>query len=384
VVLRPATARILDREVVLPFPSIRLQYDSKTAATSYTPQRTHVVSEAVFRSILFRECRRADRSNGAFMLLLITMQGVNSPARWRQVVAATSVSRRETDVVGWLEYGRTVGVILPEARVADPSAARRAIEDRVRRELAKQLDAASMSRLSVRVRFNPVWPQVEAESRAAGVLPGGRRWITGVLKRALDVMGSVALLILFAPVLFMVAAIVRLTSAGPIFFRQTRVGLGAKHFTMLKFRTMFANSDHAIHREYVNAFIKASGNGGTTGTLHKMVHDPRITPIGRVLRKTSLDELPQFINVLRGDMSLVGPRPPLPYEVEQYKSWHRRRIIDAKPGITGLWQVVGRSRTTFDEMVRLDLRYARTPSLWTDIKILLATPGAVISGKGAG
>jgi lipopolysaccharide/colanic/teichoic acid biosynthesis glycosyltransferase len=115
----------------------------------------------------------------------------------------------------------------------------------------------------------------------------------------------------------------------------------------------------------------------------RLVDDPRVTPLGRVLRKTSLDELPQLWNVLRGDMSLVGPRPALPYELEQYKPWHRRRVFEAKPGVTGLWQVTGRSRTTFDEMVRLDLQYARRCSLWTDIKILLATPAAVISGRGA-
>ena len=108
-----------------------------------------------------------------------------------------------------------------------------------------------------------------------------------------------------------------------------------------------------------------------------------MTAVGRILRKTSLDELPQLWNVVRGDMSLVGPRPPLQYEVEQYQPWHRRRVLDAKPGITGLWQVSGRSRTTFDDMVRLDLRYAKTSSAWTDIKILLATPAAVIAGKGA-
>jgi len=148
---------------------------------------------------------------------------------------------------------------------------------------------------------------------------------------------------------------------------------------------MFANADHALHRDYVSWFIQTSGQaqaGGHNGVF-KLTHDPRITPIGRLLRKTSLDELPQFLNVLTGEMSLVGPRPPIPYELEQYKPWHCRRVLDAKPGITGLWQVSGRSRTTFDEMVRLDLRYARTRSLWTDIKILLATPRAVISGKGA-
>ena len=120
-----------------------------------------------------------------------------------------------------------------------------------------------------------------------------------------------------------------------------------------------------------------------TGHGVTFVNDPRVTPIGSFLRKTSLDELPQLWNVLCGEMSLVGPRPPLSYEVQQYKPWHYRRVIEAKPGITGLWQVTGRSRTTFDDMVRLDLRYARTHSVWTDVKILLATPRAVFSGKGA-
>jgi lipopolysaccharide/colanic/teichoic acid biosynthesis glycosyltransferase len=132
----------------------------------------------------------------------------------------------------------------------------------------------------------------------------------------------------------------------------------------------------------VSDFISSSDRLDKSGVF-KIVNDPRVTPVGHILRKTSLDELPQFWNVLRGDMSLVGPRPPLAYEVQQYKPWHYRRVLEAKPGITGLWQVTGRSRTTFDDMVRLDLRYARTWSVWTDVKILLATPRAVITGKGA-
>ncbi len=155
---------------------------------------------------------------------------------------------------------------------------------------------------------------------------------------------------------------------------------------MLKFRTMEWGADQRLHHEFVSWFIKAGDQAHSPGNneLFKLTNDQRITPVGRMLRKTSLDELPQLWNVVRGDMSLVGPRPPLPYELAQYKPWHRRRVLEAKPGITGLWQVAGRSRTTFDEMVRLDLRYARRCSLWTDIKILLATPAAVISGKGAG
>jgi lipopolysaccharide/colanic/teichoic acid biosynthesis glycosyltransferase len=182
-----------------------------------------------------------------------------------------------------------------------------------------------------------------------------------------------------------IAAVVKARSRGPVFFGQVRVGQKMKSFKMLKFRTMHLNADDKLHHEYVTQFIKAGASATDTvkAGLFKMTNDPRITPVGHFLRKTSLDELPQLWNVLRGDMSLVGPRPPLPYEVEQYQPWHCRRVVDAKPGITGLWQVTGRSRTTFDEMVRLDLRYARTRSLWTDIKILLATPAAVIAGKGA-
>jgi len=176
-----------------------------------------------------------------------------------------------------------------------------------------------------------------------------------------------------------------LGSSGPVFFQQVRVGQWMKSFKILKFRTMYVNVDEKLHQQYVTWFINSSGEGKPGQTeVFKLTHDPRITPIGRFLRNSSFDELPQLWNVLRGDMSLVGPRPPIPYELEQYQPWHCRRLLDVKPGITGLWQVTGRSRTTFNEMVRLDLRYARTCSLWTDVKILLATPAAVISGKGAG
>ncbi len=190
---------------------------------------------------------------------------------------------------------------------------------------------------------------------------------------------------LLSPLLLLVGVLVKLTSRGKVLFRQVRIGENSKPFTMLKFRTMQSNADHKIHQDFVSSFIKgrAQVHGPGQNGFFKITNDPRVTSIGRFLRSTSLDELPQLWNVLRGDMSLVGPRPPLPYELEQYEPWHRRRVLDAKPGVTGLWQVTGRSRTTFDEMVRLDLRYARTRSLWTDIKILLATPGAALSKKGA-
>jgi exopolysaccharide biosynthesis polyprenyl glycosylphosphotransferase len=205
------------------------------------------------------------------------------------------------------------------------------------------------------------------------------------LKRLLDVLASAIILLLTLPVFLVVAALIKLKSPGPVFFRQSRVGGQGRSFKMLKFRTMHVNNDASMHKQFVSQMIKGAAptGGGSRDTAFKIVNDPRVTSIGRLLRKTSLDELPQLWNVLRGDMSLVGPRPPLAYEVEQYKPWHYRRVLEAKPGITGLWQVSGRSRTTFDDMVRLDLRYAKNPSAWSDIKILLATPRAVISGKGA-
>jgi lipopolysaccharide/colanic/teichoic acid biosynthesis glycosyltransferase len=144
---------------------------------------------------------------------------------------------------------------------------------------------------------------------------------------------------------------------------------------------MKVNNDPAIHKAYVQNLIqkKVDQSNGT----FKIKNDPRITKVGRFIRKTSLDELPQFINVLKGEMSLVGPRPPIPYEFEHYYLWHRRRILEAKPGITGEWQVQGRSRTTFDDMVRMDLHYIRHQSVWLDLKILIKTPFAVVSGDGA-
>ena len=207
------------------------------------------------------------------------------------------------------------------------------------------------------------------------------------IKRIMDIVGSAFALLLFAPVLLAVGIAIKLTSKGPVFFRQKRVGQYGEQFVFLKFRSMYVNNDASVHKEYVKQLIAGSaqsqpGNGNGKG-VYKLTTDPRITRIGAFLRRTSLDELPQFLNVLKGEMSLVGPRPAIAYEVENYDIWHRRRVLEAKPGITGLWQVNGRSRIKFDDMVRLDLRYAKTWSPWMDLKILLRTPVAVVFGDGA-
>jgi lipopolysaccharide/colanic/teichoic acid biosynthesis glycosyltransferase len=206
------------------------------------------------------------------------------------------------------------------------------------------------------------------------------------LKRALDLVGAIAGLLLLSPLLFLTALLIKATSRGPILFKQKRLGYQGEYFTFLKFRTMYNHCENRIHQEYVKRLIHGKNgdinNGSQDQPFYKIKNDPRITPVGRVLRKTSIDELPQLWNVLAGEMSLVGPRPPLPYEVEEYQKWHYRRIMEAKPGITGLWQVSGRNRTTFDEMVRLDLFYARNWSLALDIKILLKTVKVMLTPNG--
>jgi exopolysaccharide biosynthesis polyprenyl glycosylphosphotransferase len=207
------------------------------------------------------------------------------------------------------------------------------------------------------------------------------------LKRVIDIVGSLFGIALFSPIMFFIAIIIKITSKGPVLFRQTRSGYQGKQFTFLKFRSMYFDCKDNIHREFVTKLINGSNdetNMGLEGKpYYKMNNDQRITPFGKFLRKSSLDELPQFFNVLMGQMSLVGPRPPIPYEVENYKTWHKKRILDVKPGITGLWQTKGRSMTTFDEMVRLDLHYAKNWNIWMDIKIMLNTVKAVFSGYGA-
>lgn len=216
------------------------------------------------------------------------------------------------------------------------------------------------------------------------------------VKRLMDVAVAVLLLLLLAPVFVLIACAIKLDSPGPVIFKQERVGrrrrradgtLEETFFTFYKFRSMYSNSDDSIHRAFVKKLIEDGSERKLASlkrdnTIYKMDDDPRITRVGRFIRKTSLDELPQLWNVLAGHMSLVGPRPALPYEVALYKPWHKQRL-DVMPGITGLWQVTARSSVPFDEIIKLDLDYVERQSLLLDLKILALTPVAVISGRGA-
>lgn len=209
----------------------------------------------------------------------------------------------------------------------------------------------------------------------------GLNWIT---KRGFDIAAAAALLAISAPLLLLSGMAIWLFDGRPLLFRQTRIGIRGKEFELLKFRTMRTGITEQVHREYVKHWIVQNGAASEKrngNAVYKLDHDPRITRIGTWLRRFSVDELPQLINVLRGEMSLIGPRPALPYELELYQDWHRHRL-DAPPGITGLWQVSGRNRLSFDEMVQLDIEYVEDWSLYRDLEILVRTLPAMFGGSG--
>ena len=317
--MSPAEARTYVRVGAKRVPHRRRKEHHRTTRHAHRHDTLHVVGEEIFRGVLLRERKRADRSNGAFLLLLLEMNGDGSSAAWRHAMEALTAAKRDTDVLGWFERGRVIGLLLLEAGASDGPVCR-GVEDRVRTELAKRLSPTSMADLAIGVYVHPAPPEgVEKAAEPVEPLLAALRSrddrSTAPLKRGLDVVGSLMLLLVLAPVFLIIAALVKLTSRGPVFFRQIRIGQEAKPFTILKFRTMYFNVDHALHREYTSWFIKASDeakakDSGNNGVF-KLTHDPRITPVGRLLRKTSLDELPQFLNVLTGEMSLVGPRPPI-------------------------------------------------------------------------
>ncbi len=358
---------------------------------------TSIHDERLFKEMVTRERKWTDRSGMVMALLLIGVPNRLSEERTADsdLVANTLLAViSELDILGWLEQSHVLGVIVSEVTLADPTGRCEQLENELRNAVALRGDRELAQQLSITMHLYPEpTPSIEQQVPLPlnlllyPELSMNRRPIRNyqILKRGIDIVLSAILLLLLLPVFAFIAVLVRMSSPGPVFFRQTRVGHLLKPFTMYKFRTMCADADHGVHYHYVSWFITSSDKAEAKDetSFFKLTNDDRITPVGRLLRRTSLDELPQLWNVLIGDMSLVGPRPPLPYELQQYQPWHRRRLLEAVPGITGLWQVVGRSRTTFDEMVRLDLHYARTMSLWSDIKILLATPAAMITGKGA-
>lgn len=356
-----------------------------------------VIGEDTFMSMLYLERRRAERAQKRYVLLLVDVKdAISDKQKIRTVQTITQTLceiTRETDLIGWYVKDHLIGVIATEIGKASSKEVRERISAKFRGAFLQALGQRKASQITVSFHFFPeeredgdlddseknvLYPDLSGKKTSRKLALG--------FKRAIDIAGSAFALILLVPLFGLIALAIKLTSEGPVLFSQERLGHNGKKFKFLKFRSMQKDCDSRIHQEYVSKFIagQVSGqNGNGAAPTFKIQSDPRVTAIGSILRKTSLDELPQLWNVLVGEMSLVGPRPPLAYEFKAYNVWHRRRVLGIKPGITGLWQVEGRSRIQFDEMVRLDLRYARGWSLWLDLKILLRTPAAIVSGNGA-
>jgi lipopolysaccharide/colanic/teichoic acid biosynthesis glycosyltransferase len=350
-----------------------------------------LIQEAAFVQMLRFERRRTERSGKQFMLVLISgedFKAESSGTLVSNLVSALSSTTRETDVLGWYDRDVTLGLLMTEIGVVDSSVINTII-GKISIAVQKAVSPEKYRQLTLTYRVFPHEVSKPSDKEGDSLLypdlsrrqPSHRQ--SCILKRVIDICGSSFAILVFLPAFVIIALLVKLTSNGPVLFCQKRVGRYGREFNFYKFRTMNVDNDPKIHREYVAKLIAGDRDSAQGKGVYKLVNDPRVTPLGRFLRRTSLDELPQFVNVLRNDMSLVGPRPPLPYEFERYKLWHKRRVLELKPGLTGLWQVTGRSRTTFDEMVRMDLRYENIRSLWVDLKILIQTPTAMFSGRGA-
>jgi lipopolysaccharide/colanic/teichoic acid biosynthesis glycosyltransferase len=371
----------------------RRRIDRKSSSRTPTAIAANrgLCGEDEFLRFLYLERRRSERSSRPLCLVLLDGAEIleidTRETAFKQVYETLRASIRETDAIGWYQESCALGILFSDLNCADKPVVN-TLREKVSNAVNGRLPPILASRIPISVHVFPssnnlntkpadltLYPDLPHQARA--------RRTSHVLKRVIDVAGSLCLLCLLGPLLVVVALAIKLTSQGPALFRQSRIGQYAKPFSFLKFRSMCVNNDVAIHKDYVTKLISLGQVASETKPVFKITNDPRVTPVGRFLRKTSIDELPQLWNVLCGQMSLVGPRPPLPYELDCYALWHRRRVLEVKPGITGLWQVTGRSRTTFNEMVRLDLRYAKQWSLWLDIKILLQTPKAVLMGEGA-
>jgi lipopolysaccharide/colanic/teichoic acid biosynthesis glycosyltransferase len=345
--------------------------------------------EPDFLRLLYLERRRSERFGRPLCLVLLEQTGIWDAAACGSALGQISDqlhgSIRETDIIGWYSQNCRLAIMFCDLSSADPAVVN-ALVTKISHAVGLALPPEITKQIKVSVHL---FPNNGADSGAGDLtfypeLPSRRsRRTAQALKRLIDIGGSALLLCLLGPLFALIAAAIKANSTGPILFRQVRVGQRGERFTFLKFRSMYTGSDAAIHREYVTTFISQGAPANGTNGVYKITNDPRVTAVGRFLRRTSLDELPQLWHVLCGDMSLVGPRPPIPYEWDCYSLWHHRRVLEAKPGLTGLWQVRGRSRLNFDDMVRLDLKYARQWSIWLDIKILLQTPRAVLMGEGA-
>lgn len=354
----------------------------------------HPLSAARFEDHLLHERLRAERSGRTIALLQIDCRMCFKREKQQEgsarILEYLCENTRLTDLIGWHKDGEVIGVIITEFGKCTPLQAIDCLRAKIIPILSHPFCLAHTRVPRLTVQFFPedatsgeevvkldltFYPELQTER--------ARTRAKVAVKRIVDIIGSSAALVLLLPVFAVIAVAVRISSRGPALYRQQRVGQFGVDFTMLKFRTMHQNAETAAHEEYVRGFIGGQSAPINGEGLYKLTNDPRVTRLGKFLRRTSLDELPQFLNVLEGSMSLVGPRPPLRYELTFYQPWHRRRLLESKPGVTGLWQVSGRSRTRFEEMVRLDLRYTKEKSTLLDFAILMKTVRSLIADNDA-
>jgi lipopolysaccharide/colanic/teichoic acid biosynthesis glycosyltransferase len=321
----------------------------------------------VFTSLIRHERSRADRTGKAFTLVAFSFDGGSVPeSRVQATGNRLSTAMRSIDEIGWLEDGR-IGVLLPATMLEGAHQyARRA--------------AAGEKSLSYKVYVYPDHWMSDYDERSEKEEQKSEPDISDAFsiaipswKRALDIFGSVLGIVVLWPIFLVVAAYIKIVSPGPALFKQKRVGRGGKLFTFIKFRTMKHGNNQGTHQDHIIKRIRA---GESLAKLDEV--DSRIIPGGKFLRKACIDELPQLLNVLLGDMSLVGPRPCVPYEAREFLMWHTHRF-DALPGMTGLWQVSGKNKLTFSQMIRLDIAYASSMSLLNDLKIIARTLPAIIT-----
>ena len=332
----------------------------------------------VFQALLRHERARADRNGGGFSLAVFPM-GLDA-ALGRRIHAAM----RSIDELGWID-DESVGVILPATTLSGAHAfARRVVESAPHGGEKPIYTVYEYPHHWLPGRASQGTGSSPDDARTAGSLFEFRAGLPEVLervfseplphwKRILDVSGAAIILVTLAPLLALIGLYIKLVSPGPVLFRQQRIGLRGHAFTFLKFRTMRSDNNQNVHKHHIVEAIRSDGK------LEKLDDrgDERIIPGGRILRKTCLDELPQLVNVLRAEMSLVGPRPCMPYEADEFLRWHTHRF-DVLPGMTGLWQISGKNKLTFSQMIRLDITYARNMSIGNDVRILLLTLPAIV------
>lgn len=341
--------------------------------------------ETIFDDMLLRERKRTERSQKSFAMIMVEVRHLlqsRAKKSIRHLTAVFDECFREIDIQGWYRQRSVIGIICPEVERENV----KALQLKVENALQQTLSPLFLEKLKVSFVCFPEKRDDDAVNKNRTVYPELKASNTGkaasdIVKRSMDFFAALIGMALLFPLFILLAVLIKLTSKGPVFFRQKRVGLLGREFTLFKFRSMKVDNDDSAHKAFVKDFINAGQSAVADNTqAFKLVKDKRITGIGQFLRKTSLDELPQLINVLRGDMSLVGPRPPIQYEVDEYRIWHRRRVMEVKPGITGFWQVHGRSVTSFETMVRMDIYYIKYRNLLLDLLLLIKTPLALLRG----